>query len=415
MKEKQERSMLVFHCAYTFDFLKENHMEIFVKARDATNLFDYVLTVNPIANLQYLTADLRHFSRPRFYYLDQKNLIIEASIGRFKKLILFPRVNFALAQLTLFLELILGRHLKNIKLVRAEDPRLNGLYALIFSRLLRKPLVVGVWGNPGRLRQLSGEPNMPRLFKSSRAEERLEGFVLRRANIVLVQNKENLSYVLGQKVDPRKTRYTQLGVGIDRAHFLPAENRQDVSDEFENWNATDSIVITCISRLEKSKNVDHAILACKSLKARQVNFKLLLVGDGREKQSLQRLIENEGLNSEVIFAGNRSQDWISGALKLTSIYVSPLCGRALLEAGLAGLPTVAYDVDWHSDLVLPNETGFLASNLNYEEMGSHLLRLCLDSKLRNEFGEKMQCLATDMANPTIIALRQREIYEQLID
>ena len=85
MKEKQERSMLVFHCAYTFDFLKENHMEIFVKARDATNLFDYVLTVNPIANLQYLTADLRHFSRPRFYYLDQKNRLNALSeVGGYK-------------------------------------------------------------------------------------------------------------------------------------------------------------------------------------------------------------------------------------------------------------------------------------------------------------------------------------------
>ena len=206
-----------------------------------------------------------------------------------------------------------------MKLVRAEDPRVNGLYGLFFSRILRKPFVVGVWGNPGRLRELNQTPNMPRLFPTMKSEERVEGFVLNRANIVLAQNQENLNYALNAGVNPKNTQFTQLGVGIDKSHFLPKELRQNVKNDFEMWRAINSTVLICISRLEVSKMVDHAILACKTLRDAGVDFKLILVGDGRESDNLKSLAQKEGLVDQVIFAGNRSQTWIAGALNLVDI------------------------------------------------------------------------------------------------
>ena len=59
--------MLVFHSAYTFDHLKEFGMEIFVQARDAGNFFDEILTVSPVANLQYASDDNRNYTKPEFF------------------------------------------------------------------------------------------------------------------------------------------------------------------------------------------------------------------------------------------------------------------------------------------------------------------------------------------------------------
>jgi glycosyltransferase involved in cell wall biosynthesis len=407
------KRMLVFHSAYTYEYLIEFGMEIFVQARDAGNFFEEILTVSPVANLQYLTDDYRNYTKPEFFKLDSKNLILEGKTTRYRFLKKLPVLNFAIAQLSLFVTIFRTGHLSEVQIVRAEDPRLNGLYGFFFSRLLRKPLVVGVWGNPGRLRELNQAPNMPRLFPTMKSEERVEKFVLNRADAVLAQNQENLNYALEAGVDPSKTHFTQLGVGIDKSHFLPKKNRQDVRSEFETWGAIGTNVLICISRLEALKMVDHAILASRTLKAAGVDFKLILVGEGRETNNLKSLAKKEGLTDEIIFAGNRSQAWIAGALNFVDINVAPLCGRSLLEASLGGLPAVSYDVDWHSEIVIPNSTGFLVPNLDFSAMGEAILQLCRDQELREQMATSMHQKAMDLASPEKIAQRQRFIYQEL--
>jgi glycosyltransferase involved in cell wall biosynthesis len=408
------KRMLVFHSAYTYDQLKELGMEIFVQARDAGNFFEKILTVSPVANLQYSADDHRNYTKPEFFQLDSKNIVLEGKITRYRFLKKFPMLNFALAQMSLMFTIFKLGKLRDVKLVRAEDPRVNGLYGLFFSRILRKPLVVGVWGNPGRLRELNQAPNMPRLFPTMKSEERVEEFVLKRADIVLAQNQENLNYALNIGVNPKNTQFTQLGVGIDKSHFLPRELRQNVKSDFEDWGAINPTVLICISRLEVSKMVDHSILASKTLRDAGIDFKLILVGDGRESDNLKSLAQKEGLVDQVIFAGNRSQAWIAGALNLVDINVAPLCGRSLLEASLGGLPAVSYDVDWHSEIVISGSTGFLVPNYNYLEMGKSILVLCNDQELRRKMAVSMHQKALDLASPAKIAQRQRRIYQGLI-
>lgn len=408
------KRMLVFHSAYTFDQLKKLGLEIFVQARDAGNFFEEILTVSPVANLQYSPDDYRNFTKPEFFKLDQKNIILEGKIARYRFLKLFPRLNFVIAQISLLFTIFKLGRLREVELVRAEDPRLNGLYGFLFSRILRKPFVTGVWGNPGRLRELNQAPNMPRLFPTLKSEECVEKFVLNKADMVLAQNQENLNYALKAGVNPRKTNFTQLGVGIDKAHFLTKELRQNVRSDFESWGAIKPIVLICISRLEALKMVDHSILACKTLLNAGVDFKLILVGDGREYSNLKNLAGREGIGDRVIFAGNRSQAWIAGALNLADINVAPLCGRSLLEASLGGVPAVSYDVDWHSEIVISNSTGFLVPNLDYLAMGEALLVLCNDQDLRESMAQAMHQKALELSSPEKIAQRQREIYRGLI-
>jgi hypothetical protein len=84
---------MVFHTAYTFDFIVEQGLEIFVTNRDATNFFTKVITINAISDLQAGQGKLRHF-KPKVYTLDDKNILIEASSSRFHSLTKFRKVNF---------------------------------------------------------------------------------------------------------------------------------------------------------------------------------------------------------------------------------------------------------------------------------------------------------------------------------
>lgn len=410
----QAKRMLVFHSAYTFDFLKKFGMEVFVQSRDAGNFFESVLTVSPIATLQYAQDDPRNFSAPEFLQLDSHNIILEGRVGRYRVLRRFKHLNFLIAQTSLIFKIVRYGKLSELVLIRAEDARFNGIYGYIFSKVLQKPLVMGVWGNPGRLRKLNGKPNMPKLFPSNRAEERVERFLLRRASIVLAQNTENMSYALEVGVNPSKTRITPLGVGIDKVHFLPLESRREISADLINWGVKEEFILFCISRLEALKMVDHAIRACKVLSDSNILFKLILIGDGRQRGELEALAADLGIAANVIFAGNRSQEWIAGLMRYAHLNVAPLCGRALLEASLSGCPAVSYDVDWHDEIVRSGVTGELVKNLDYGAMGEAIRKLLLDDGLRAEMKVNIQSLALQLASPERIAAEQVKIYSDLL-
>lgn len=405
--------MLVFHSAYTFADIKARSLEVYVTSKDSGKFFESILTVSPIASLQYSAQHPLLFGKPNFYELDRRNTILEGKTQRFKLIKRWKKLNFIFAQVSLLFTLFTSGGLRNIKVVQADDPGFNGLYGYLFSQILRKPLIVGVWGNPARIRELRKVPLMPGLFPSIWIEERVEKFVLRRASLVLVQNSENRNYPLSVGVSPDKVRILPLGIGIHKAHYLSKSERKQLSDEFQIFEFENQRILTCISRLEELKLVDHAILACEVLQNAGLDFKLVIIGDGREKEKLIRLAKDLHLEKQIIFAGNKSQEWIAGFLPYVDVAIAPLTGRALLEIGLSGCPVVAYDIDWHSEIVQSGTTGILVANLDYKSLGKSVLELLENKNLCADFGKQILKLATEMADPKKIVVSQVEMYRTL--
>jgi glycosyltransferase involved in cell wall biosynthesis len=192
------------------------------------------------------------------------------------------------------------------------------------------------------------------------------------------------------------------------------DQRLDISSDLLEWGISDEFVLFCISRLEALKMVDHAIRACKLLDESNIQFKLILIGDGRERSALEALSKELDLEDKVIFAGNRSQEWISGLMRRADLNVAPLCGRALLEASLSGCPAVSYDVDWHSEIVISGQTGELVEDLDFIALGNAAKKVLLDDRLRGEMSSRMFDLAHKLASPERIAMEQVKIYEGLM-
>jgi glycosyltransferase involved in cell wall biosynthesis len=253
------------------------------------------------------------------------------------------------------------------------------------------------------------------MFKSMRQEENLEKFVLTHADLVLAQNKENISYAIEARIPHERTAITPLGIGIDKFHFVPPDLRPSFFMELMELGVAEKLVFVCISRLESIKMVDHAIKACALVAKSGLKFKLIVVGEGREKENLQDLVVELGLKDIVILAGNRSESWIASLMPNVYLNIAPLCGRSLLEASLSGCPAVAYDVDWHSDIVINNETGFLVENLNYVELAKSIeMFVNAGEARRSEMKRNMYALAQEQASPKILIDRQRKMYEKFL-
>jgi glycosyltransferase involved in cell wall biosynthesis len=159
--------------------------------------------------------------------------------------------------------------------------------------------------------------------------------------------------------------------------------------------------------------VDHAVKACQVLKDAGIEFTLILIGDGREREKLLSLAEDLGIEKSVVFAGNRSQHWIAGTLNRAHLALAPLTGRALLEIALSGCPVIAYDVDWHAEIVRTGDTGFLVENLNEKKLGEAALEILQDESKRLQMGQNIRNLAMEMASPEVIIRKQVEIYQRL--
>jgi glycosyltransferase involved in cell wall biosynthesis len=105
-----------------------------------------------------------------------------------------------------------------------------------------------------------------------------------------------------------------------------------------------AVVVGTMTRLVASKGVDHLIRSFTHVRASVPDAHLLIVGDGQERSTLERLVDASGLDGSVHFAGTMPQ--VRVALSLMSVFVflpaqQEGFGLSLLEAIASGRPVVA--------------------------------------------------------------------------
>lgn len=113
------------------------------------------------------------------------------------------------------------------------------------------------------------------------------------------------------------------------------------------WQLTeDTLLLGHVGRFSPEKNHAFLLEVFRELRRRRSNVALLLVGDGPLRPALQQQVEEEGLERQVFFTGNRPD--VPCLLSAMDVFLFPSryegFGAALVEAQAAGLPCVASDV-----------------------------------------------------------------------
>ena len=413
LSKGQKRFMMVFDTAYTYEFLIERNLLAFVTSKDIDGYFDHVWTVNAVASLFSPSSSGLRYGRPVVRELAKGHTHIEGKIGRFEKLAWFAALNFLFAQVELMWLLLKLVKKNRIAIIRAEDPYFNGIFGLIIAVIKKLPLVIGVWGNSEAIRKETKKPLSPRL-KWIWLEKLVERFILRRADIVLAGNVDNMDFVLRQGVHQERSAIIRIGNAIDGSHFLAPDKRVSGVADLAELGVRGQKVLMCISRLEPLKLPDHLVRALACLKGRNLNIKVLFVGDGGAKEALVNLSEELDVSDQIVFCGNRDQSWLSRVIPCAAVVVSPLTGRALAEAALGGAPIVAYDIDWHVEVVETGVTGELVPHLNYSLMADAIEKILKDEKYGHIIGANARERMLKMMDPQAIDELLIDIYEKLL-
>lgn len=127
--------------------------------------------------------------------------------------------------------------------------------------------------------------------------------------------------------------------GVDGARFNPAKRSSSLR---ALWGAqADTPVLLCVGRLAPEKNLDLLLDAYLALKERRPDARLVLVGDGPERERLQRRCP------QAHFAGLRVGEDLAGHYASADLFVFPSTtetfGNVVPEAMASGLAVVAFD------------------------------------------------------------------------
>ena len=406
--------LLVLDSSYCFEAINKLGLERSVICRDLSGFFDHVYSVHPFASLVSSKAVSR-FGFAEWHIINTAHTYIDGKVGVFNWPKFFSPLNFIFSQLVLTIQLIYLVKKKHISAIRAGDPLYLGVLGWVISRVCNIPLVVRVGGNHDKVYEVTKRPIMPRLFISRGIEKRLERFVLARAELVSGANNDNLQFALDNGAKPEKSTLFRYGNLIDSAHFLnPSARRMRGINLIKEEGAEPSKFILYLGRFEKVKHPDHVVRVLAYLLAHGHDMKVLLCGDGSMRESLRALSLELGIESKVLFCGNRNQDWLSKVIPNAALVVSPHTGRALTEAALGAAPIVAYDIDWQKELIEKGVTGELVPFMDLNALCAAALRLLNNPLLAQSLGLAARRRSLEMMSPDLLDEHERKEYLKLI-
>lgn len=199
------------------------------------------------------------------------------------------------------------------------------------------------------------------------------------------------------------------GVGVDLTRFDPPADRRQVREML--GLPQDAKVIIAVGEHSKRKNHQTILRAAALVPDVQV----LLCGWGDGLESLKALAAELDIADRVHFLGFRSD--VPTVLRAADVYVFPSLHEglpvALMEAMAAGLPCVASDVRGCSDLIKPEEGGFLMQPMDHKEMAAAITELLGDEAMRSRMGRYNRQVMEQYALPNVLE-QMAALYRQIL-
>jgi phosphatidylinositol alpha 1,6-mannosyltransferase len=196
--------------------------------------------------------------------------------------------------------------------------------------------------------------------------------------------------------------------GIDARRFSP-----DLRDEAlrASWGAAPEVpVLLFVGRLVREKDLLEFEAITRRLRERELEFRLVLVGDGPLLEELERALP------EARFAGHRDGDDLARHFASADLFLFPSTtetfGNVVVEAAASGVPAVVAGRGGPPDLIVPGETGLIARANDPTDFAASVAGLLGNRERLSAMGRSARSLAVER-DWERINLRLIERYREL--
>ncbi|WP_017559445.1 glycosyltransferase family 4 protein [Nocardiopsis baichengensis] len=192
-----------------------------------------------------------------------------------------------------------------------------------------------------------------------------------------------------------RERMVRLAPGVDTGLFRPGGDGAEVR---ERHGLGEGPVVLSASRLVPRKGVDALIQAMPWVRARIPDARLLVVGDGPDRERLRRLAAWTGVEGEVVFAGPVAHASMPPYYAAADLFAMPCRTRRLgleaeglgivfLEAASCGLPVLAGSSGGAPETVAHGTTGYVVDGGDAREIADRITRVLTSGSRAKAMGE----------------------------
>ncbi len=197
---------------------------------------------------------------------------------------------------------------------------------------------------------------------------------------------------------------------VDTARF-----RQSDKEHFKKMLApADERILVHVSNFRKVKRVEDAIRIFAEVH-KHMPSKLLMIGDGPERQNAEELCRHLGIYHEVRFLGKQEQ--MDEILSIADLFLLPSAyesfGLAALEAMACGVPVISTNAGGLPEINVQGVTGFLSDVGDVASMSQHALELLGNEDRLQEAKAAAKAHSLTFEKARIIPLYEA-LYEQVL-
>jgi len=297
---------------------------------------------------------------------------------------------------------------EKINCVESHEAVFLGFIGLIFSRSLNAPFVLHL--NTSYEEKYKARKKVSVKFLRFRRVERwLESLTARLSDVITADRE----FYKNSRFFPKNCvkKYVTIGIRVGASHYAGLEARRDLKKDL-GIESRDAILY--VGRLHPVKYVRDLIEAFKKIYARNKDACLLIAGEGVLEDELRDMARKSGLEKEVLFLGSKTQDELKDIFFTADVLVQPHGGVVLMEAALAGTPSVVYDFDWHTEFVQDGKMGFVVPFSDTDALAARTLDLLSNKQLNRKMGLYSHRTAVSGYSRERSIENERAIYDKLL-
>jgi glycosyltransferase involved in cell wall biosynthesis len=285
------------------------------------------------------------------------------------------------------------RHDPDVILAEGGSNVFTNVLVFAYAVLFRKPIVWWTLGElPGR-----------RYSRWGRIYRWIVVAMERRSSALLGYSSVAMDYF--QRMDyPRTKCFRAVNcVDTDSIGAVLEDASRGAALLRKRWGLENKDIVLFVGALQRTKDVDRLILAFAKVSGYRPGAHLVIVGDGPDRERLERLAAGVGCVASSTFTGEVVQD-IAEYFQLGSVFVLPgLGGLAISEAMAHSLPVICGRGDGcEVDLVDHEESGFRfepgGEKEVVDQISEYLDRLLSDPVLRMDMSRRARAIIDERYN-----------------
>ncbi|GAB1470839.1 hypothetical protein MASR2M66_17170 [Chloroflexota bacterium] len=242
---------------------------------------------------------------------------------------------------------------------------------------------------------------------------RLRFWAIRRwADIVVALTDVMRNEALQIGIPPERIRILNNGIDAS-AYVYSAEEKLQAKKQL---GQAGNPIALFVGRLDPVKSLTTVIDGMEIVRTSNPALRFMIVGDGIERAALELQVKQQGLEGNVIFAGDQRD--VSPYLKAADMFVLPSLtegiSNALLEAMASSLPCLATPVGGNNEVLDYGKYGVMLPVADVQAWANALLELGSDPGKRQLLGQKARERIMTTYDFSVVGAQYEQMYNELI-